>query len=38
MALNDSYDNTLLPFGQIDNAFNIALYEMSHNPLNYDTD
>ena len=39
MALNDSYDNTLLPFGQIDdNAFNIALYEMSHSPLNYDTD
>ena len=39
MALNDSYDNTLLPFGQVDdNGFNIALYEMSHGPLNYDTD
>ena len=39
MALNDKYDDTLLPFGQIDdNAFNIVLYEMSHGPLNYDTD
>ena len=39
MALNDSYDKTLLPFGQIDdNAFNIVLYEMSHGDLNYDTD
>ena len=30
MALNDSYDNMLLSFHQIDdNAFNIALYDMS---------
>jgi hypothetical protein len=28
-----------LPFNQLDDtAFNIALYEMSHGPLNYDTD
>jgi hypothetical protein len=39
MALDESYDSTILPFNQLDDtAFNIALYEMSHGPLNYDTD
>ena len=39
MASDDSYDSTILPFNQLnDTAFNIALYEMSHGPLNYDTD
>ena len=36
MALDESYDSTILPFNQLDD--NIALYEMSHGPSNYDTD
>ena len=39
MVLDESYDSMILPFNQLDDtAFNIALYEMSHGPLNYDTD
>ena len=39
MVLDESYDSMILPFNQLDDtAFNIALYEMSHGPLNCDTD